>query len=352
MDGSLSAAAMPAPLKGGSLPWRLTVAAMLVAGAVIAALAIGPVPIAPGEVLAILSGEAGSPRDHAVIWQLRLPRVALAGLVGAGLAVAGAMMQGLFRNPMADPGLIGVSAGAALLAAATLVFGERLLPPGWTAYVLPVGAFAGGLVATWIVYRCSVVEGRTSIAVLLLAGIAVNALAMAGTGLLIFLSDDRQVRDINFWMLGSVGGASWTKVWAIGPFVLLPLLLMPWLARALDALNLGEREAGHLGFPVETVKRACCVAVALAVGGAVSVSGIIAFIGLVVPHLVRLAVGPRQSQLLPLSALTGAALLIIADILARTLMAPADLPIGLLTSLIGGPFFLAMILRARREFIA
>lgn len=349
MDG-LSAAALPAAPKGAGLPWRLAIAAMLVAGAAIAALAIGPVPIAPGDVIAILFGDAANPRDHAVIWQLRLPRVALAGLVGAGLAVAGAMMQGLFRNPMADPGLIGVSAGAALVAAATLVFGERLLPGGWTAYMLPVGAFVGGLIATWVVYRCSMVEGRTSIAVLLLAGIAVNALAMAGTGLLIFLSDDRQVRDINFWMLGSVGGASWTKVIAIAPFVLLPLLLMPWLARALDALNLGEREAGHLGFPVETVKRACCLAVALAVGGAVSVSGIIAFIGLVVPHLVRLMVGPRQSQLLPLSALTGAALLIVADILARSLMAPADLPIGLLTSLVGGPFFLAMILRARRDF--
>lgn len=351
MDNAL-AAEVPMLARRFGLPWRLAVAAALVAGAAIAALAIGPVAIAPGDVLAILFGDAAGTRDHAVIWQLRLPRVAMAGLVGAGLAVAGAMMQGLFRNPMADPGLIGVSAGAALVAAATLVFGERLLPVGWTAYVLPVGAFAGGLVATWIVYRCSIVEGRTSIAVLLLAGIAVNALAMAGTGLLIFLSDDRQVRDINFWMLGSVGGATWTKVMAIAPFVLLPLILMPWLARALDALNLGEREAGHLGFPVETVKRACCLAVALAVGGAVSVSGIIAFIGLVVPHLVRLAVGPRQSQLLPLSALTGAALLIAADIGARTLMAPADLPIGLLTSLIGGPFFLAMILRARKEFTA
>lgn len=351
MDGAFAAEA-PARLRYGSLPRRLAIAAALVAVAVTAALAIGPVTIAPGEVIAILFGDATDPRSAAVIWQLRLPRVVLAGLVGAGLAVAGAMMQGLFRNPMADPGLIGVSAGAALVAAGTLVFGERLLPIGWTAYVLPLGAFFGGLVATWIVYRCSNVEGRTSIAVLLLAGIAVNALAMAGTGLLVFLSDDRQVRDINFWMLGSVGGATWTKIMAIAPFVLLPLLLMPWLSRALDALNLGEREAGHLGFPVETVKRVCCLAVALAVGGAVSVSGIIAFIGLVVPHLVRLAVGPRQSQLLPLSALCGAALLIAADIGARSLMAPADLPIGLLTSLIGGPFFLAMILRARKEFSA
>lgn len=327
-------------------------ALVLLAVAAVSALATGPVALSAGQVLAALVGTPADPLHDAVVWQLRLPRMLMAGLVGAGLAVAGAMMQGLFRNPIADPGLIGVSAGASLAAASTIVFGALLVPATLLPYLLPLGAFAGGLAATAVVYRCSVVDGRTSVPVLLLAGIAINALAMAGTGLLIFLSDDRQLRDINFWLLGSVAGASWSKVAAILPFVLLPLLLMPWLSRALDALNLGEREAAHLGFPVEAVKRWACIAAAVAIGGAVSVSGSIGFVGLVVPHLVRLAVGPAQRRLLPLAAITGAALLIVADIFARQVAAPAELPIGLLTSLIGGPFFLGMILRARRSMAA
>jgi iron complex transport system permease protein len=331
---------------------RYGVAAGLLLVAMAASLAIGAVSLTLREVLQALLGHSEDARQAAVIWQLRLPRTLMAGLVGAGLGLAGAMTQGLFRNPIADPGLIGVSAGAAVVTAALIVFGTLLLPGGWLPYALPLGAFAGSLVVIALVSRIALVEARTSVALLLLAGIAINALAMAGTGLLVYLSDDRQMRDITFWTLGSVGGATWIKVAALAPCVILPLLLSPWFGRALDALNLGEREAAHLGFRVERVKRAACLAFALAVGGAVSVSGIIGFVGLVVPHLVRLTFGAQHRVLLPLSALGGATLLILADIVARTIVAPAELPIGLITSFVGGPFFIALLLRRRREFAA
>lgn len=331
---------------------RYAAAVLLLLAAISASLAIGAVPLSLGEVLQALIGKAEDARQAAVIWQLRLPRTLMAGLVGAGLGLAGAMTQGLFRNPIADPSLIGVSAGAAVVTAALIVFGTMLLPSGWLPYALPLGAFAGSLGVIVVVSRIAMVEARTSVALLLLAGIAINALAMAGTGLLVYLSDDRQMRDITFWTLGSVGGATWVKVAALAPCVILPLLLTRWFGRALDALNLGEREAAHLGFRVERVKRAACLSFALAVGGAVSVSGIIGFVGLVVPHLVRLSFGAQHRVLLPLSALGGATLLILADIVARTIAAPAELPIGLITSFIGGPFFIALLVRRRQEFAA
>ena len=331
---------------------RTGLAILLLLAAMAASLAIGAVPLSLRDVLQALMGQAEDARQAAVIWQLRLPRTLMAGLVGAGLALAGAMTQGLFRNPIADPSLIGVSAGAAVVTAALIVFGAILLPPGWLPYAMPLGAFAGSLAVIAIVSRIAMVEARTSVALLLLAGIAINALAMAGTGLLVYLSDDRQMRDITFWTLGSVGGATWVKVWALAPCIILPLICAPWFARALDALNLGEREAAHLGFRVERVKRLACFAFALAVGGAVSVSGIIGFVGLVVPHLVRLTFGARHCVLLPFSAIGGATLLILADVVARTIVAPAELPIGLITAFIGGPFFLALLLRRRREFAA
>jgi iron complex transport system permease protein len=331
-----------------ALRYGLAVAILAAIG--IASLTIGAVPLTLREIGLALTGQGEDARSAAIIWQLRLPRTLMAGLVGAGLALAGALTQGLFRNPIADPSLIGVSAGAALVTAILIVFGGVLLPPGWLAYALPLGAFAGSLVAIALVSRIAMVESRTSVPLLLLAGIALNALAMSGTGFLVYLSDDRQMRDITFWTLGSVGGASWIKLAALAPCILIPLACAPWFARALDALNLGEREAAHLGFPVERVKRLACLAFALAVGGAVSVSGLIGFVGLVVPHMVRLTCGAGHRMLLPLSALGGAALLIGADIVARTVVAPAELPIGLITSFVGGPFFVALLLRYRREF--
>lgn len=324
-----------------------------------ASLAIGAVAIAPGQVLAILGDQVGlslpwayETRQELVLTAIRLPRVLLAIGVGGGLAVSGAVMQGLFRNPLADPSLIGVSSGAALAAVITIVLGSTVFS-AWSdwlgAFLLPAAAFAGGVLATVVVYRLATREGRTSVATMLLAGIAINALAGAGTGLMIFIADDDQLRDLTFWTLGSLGGATWTQLAVVGPVLLGGMLATPLLARPLNALLLGEGEALHLGINTEQVKKLVITLAALVVGAAVAVSGIIGFIGLVVPHLLRLAVGPDHRVLVPGSALLGGALLLGADLLARTIVAPAELPIGIVTALLGAPFFLWLLLRDRKR---
>jgi iron complex transport system permease protein len=213
--------------------------------------------------------------------------------------------------------------------------------------VLPLAAIAGGLATTTILYRLATRSGRTSVATLLLAGIAVGALANAGIGFLVFLADDRQLRDITFWMLGSLGGATWLKVWAILPFLVLALGCVPLVARGLDLLVLGEAEAFHMGIGVERLKRMSIVLVAAATGAAVSVAGVIGFVGIVVPHLLRLVVGPSHRLLLPSAAFLGAILLLASDTFARIIAAPAELPIGIVTAAIGAPFFLSLLLRQR-----
>lgn len=314
----------------------------------------GAVPIAPGRVAAILWGWLGGDatalegRDALVVLNIRLPRVLLGLLVGAGLAVSGALMQGLFRNPLADPGLVGVSAGAGLAAAATIVLGDRFLAGTLMKLpfaVLPFGAFCGGLISTLALYLIATRGGRTSVATMLLAGVALGALASSLTGLLSFLSDDRQLRDLTFWSLGSLGGASWTKLTTVAPIILPLLCCMPVLARGLNGLMLGEAEAYHLGIPVQRIKALTILLVALAVGASVASAGLIGFVGIVVPHLVRLWIGPDHRLLLPLAALGGAMLLVAADIAARLVVAPAELPIGIVTAAIGAPFFLWLLLR-------
>jgi iron complex transport system permease protein len=289
-------------------------------------------------------------RDWLVLWSIRLPRIALAIIVGGLLAISGAIMQGLFRNPLADPALVGVSSGAALSSAALIVVGDRYSATTViveTIGMLPLAAFVGALVATLVLYRVATHEGRTSIAMFLLGGLAIAAIANAGLGLLIFLADDRQLRDINFWLLGSLSGATWRKAGAIAPFLLVALLSVPFIARGLDALVLGEAEAFYSGIAVERIKRGCIVLVAAAVGAAVSVAGVIGFVGIVVPHVLRLVIGPGHRLLLPAATLLGAILLLIADTFARTLAAPAELPIGIVTAAIGAPFFLYLLLRQR-----
>jgi iron complex transport system permease protein len=334
------------------LPALLLGAVALLVIAAVAGLAIGAVRLSPGDVLATLFGQATDSRHEAIILHLRLPRVVMAGLVGAALGISGGIMQGLFRNPLADPSLIGVSAGATVAAASTIVFTGWLFPATWQPVLLPLGAFAGGLLVIAMIYRVALVSGTTVVPILLLAGIAFNAIALSLTGFLVFLANDNQLRDISFWTFGSVGGARWQTVMVLAPFVAAPIVALPWFARALDALNLGEREAGHLGFRVERIKRLACLCTALAVGGAVAVSGTIGFVGLIVPHVVRLLAGPLHRSLLPVSAILGAALLIGADLVARTIVAPAELPIGLITCLIGAPVFLTLLWRSRAEFSA
>jgi iron complex transport system permease protein len=259
-------------------------------------------------------------------------------------------MQGLFRNPLADPALVGVSSGGALAAAAAIVFTDSQIGQSFRFMqhqLLPIAAFAGSLVTTVILYSIASRSGRTSIAIFLLAGIAIAAIANAGIGLLVFIADDRQLRDITFWLLGSLSGATWPKLATLAPVLGLALIACVSIARGLDVLVLGEAEAFHSGVDVERLKRISIVLVSAMTGVAVSVCGVVGFVGIVVPHLLRLVIGPAHRLLLPASMLLGAVLLVGADTLARTIVAPAEMPIGILTAAIGAPFFLGMLLRQR-----
>ncbi|WP_421996760.1 FecCD family ABC transporter permease [Reyranella sp.] len=329
--------------------------ALAALASVAAGLCIGAFPISAGQLLSALGLSDGPVDDTtaAVLYAIRAPRVLAAFAVGAALAAGGGALQSLFRNPLADPGLLGVSSGAALAAVSVIVLGERvmhLVPPHLRPWLLPLAAFAGGLAATLVVYRLAARQGITLIGTLLLAGIAINALAAAGIGLLVFIADDQQLRTLIFWTMGGFGGVTWV---AIVPSLLVLALAVPILlpsAHLLDALALGEREAGHVGVDVERLKRRLVTQVALAVGAGVAISGTVGFVGLVAPHIVRLLLGPAHRTLLPAAALFGGAFLVLADALARTLVAPAEMPIGVLTALVGGPFFLWLLAgRAARE---
>lgn len=315
-------------------------------------LASGASDASASAVLLDLFGHSDSvsARDSLIIYDIRMPRMLLGIMVGAALAVSGAVMQGLFRNPLADPGLIGVSSGASLGAVSVIVLGATVLAP-LTAplgvFALPVFGFIGGLVTTLLLYAVATRQGQTSVATMLLAGIALAALGLALTGVLIFMADDRQLRDLTFWSLGSLAGATWAKVATIGPIIAIALATTPFLAPGLNALALGEPTANHLGIPVQRLKYASIVAVAAAVGASVAMTGGIGFVGIVVPHLLRLAIGPDNRYLLPASALLGASMLLIADAVSRTIVAPAELPIGIVTALVGAPFFLWILLRKR-----
>jgi iron complex transport system permease protein len=325
--------------------------------ALLLSLALGPVNLPLGDTLQALLHLLGLPiaGDGAgqavlILGQIRLPRALLGLSAGAVLALCGVAMQGLFRNPLADPGLVGVSSGAALGAAATIVGSEMIggIPQLLEPYLLSLSAFAGGLGVTALVYRLGRREGHTHVATMLLAGIAITALSGAVIGLLTYVADDGTLRTLTFWNLGSLNGASYARLW---PLLLVTLAITFWLPRrapALNALLLGESEARHLGFDVERLKRELVFCTALGVGAAVAAAGMIGFVGLVVPHLVRLMIGPNHRLLLPASALAGGSLLLLADLLARLMLAPAELPIGIVTALLGAPFFLYLLLRQPR----
>ncbi len=289
-----------------------------------------------------------------VIFEIRLPRVVLGLAVGGALAVAGASMQGLFRNPLADPGLIGVSAGAACGALLFIVFGA-----GWFVTLgldgrwgLPLFAVVGAILTTLTIYSLSLVEGRSHVATLLLTGLAVNALAGAFVGFLVFSATDEQIRSFTFWTLGSLAEADWSMIGIGVPVMLLLLGLLLMFSRGLNALLLGEAEAHHLGLNVQALKRALILLSAAAVALTVSLCGIIGFIGLIVPHLVRLTLGPDNRFLLPTAALLGGALLLGADLVARNSVGPAELPVGVVTAAIGAPFFLFLLHQAKRHAAA
>jgi iron complex transport system permease protein len=319
-------------------------------------LALGPVSLPLGDTLLAALRLLGVPvggvelqQAELILGQIRLPRSLLGLCVGAVLALSGVAMQGLFRNPLADPGLVGVAGGAALGAAIAIVGGSMIggLPPALAPYLLSICAFTGGLIVTAVVYRFGRRDGQTHVATMLLAGVALTAMSGAGVGLFTYLADDATLRSLTFWNLGSLNGASYPRLW---PLLLVTLGVALWLPRRADALNallLGESEALHLGFNVERIKLELVLCTALGVGAAVAAAGLIGFIGLVVPHLMRLLVGPDHRVLLPASLLAGASLLLLADLAARLVLAPAELPIGIITALLGGPFFLYLLVRGR-----
>jgi iron complex transport system permease protein len=332
----------PALLIGGLV---VGLVAACVAGVAIGAFSI-PLTDIGGSLLHRLGLDVGpvpEPVADSVLWEIRVPRVALALVVGAALGCAGASMQGSFSNPLAEPGIVGVSSGAALGAVAGISLGFAALG-SWS---LPIAAFVGGLVTVVLVYVASRSDGRIEVVTLILTGIAVNALAGAVIGLLTFFSTDAELRSITFWSLGSVAQATWPKVAVVAPLALVGIVLACARAHELDLLSLGDRAAGHVGVDVDRLRAVMLVIVAVLTASAVAVSGIILFVGLVVPHLVRMVAGPGHRLLLPASALGGAALLVVADLAARTIAAPAEIPLGVLTALVGSPFFFWLLRRTR-----
>jgi len=337
-------------VRGAALSIGLGVA--LIAGIILSALA-GQLPISPAEVAGSLLRAAGihtgwapvDPIVESTLWVVRFPRIVMALAVGAALAVAGAVMQAIFGNPLAEPGVVGVSSGSALGAAIGIVFGVTFLG-SWSTAVL---AFAGGLAATLLVYFVSRANGRTEVVTLLLTGIAINAFAGAGLALLLFLANSASREQLVFWQLGSLNGSLWGEVGIVLVIAVLGTIAALLLGRRYDLLALGERSARHLGVNVEALRISSIVLVALLTGAAVAFVGIISFVGLIVPHLVRLAIGPSHRPLILASAVGGGALMMFADLGARTIVPGADLPIGMLTSLIGGPFFFYLLFRARKR---
>ncbi|OSM95034.1 iron ABC transporter [Lonsdalea populi] len=302
---------------------------------------IGAMPITLSELMTSSS--------ESLPWQvwfnIRLPRVLLAVLVGVALALSGAAMQGLFRNPLADPGLLGVSSGAALGVGLSVVF-PLALPAMVALYWPMLAAFVGSAAIMLLLFALSVSAG-SPLSRLLLAGIAINALCSAATGVLSWISNDQQLRQLSLWGMGSLGQAQWSMVIVVATLVLPCAGCLQRLARRLNLLQLGDEEAHYLGVDVRRTRRQVVILSAVLVAAAVAVSGIIGFVGLVMPHLIRITLGADHRWLLPGSALGGALLLLLADTLARTMVAPAEMPVGLLTSLVGGPWFLWLILRRK-----
>lgn len=331
---------------------------LLLSIAVLLGVGVGQVSISPGQIFAILvkhigleTGISVSPVEEAVLVGIRLPRVVLGVLVGAALAISGASLQGLYRNSLADPALIGISSGASVAAVAFLVIGSKAA--GWMAgftgiSTLSAVTFTGAILSAVLVYRLAVVQGKVLVSTMLLAGIGVNAVAMALTGLFTYQANDAQLRSITFWTLGSLGGATWNQVVGTLPFLGLAIVVMPSLSKSLNAFSLNEENAAHLGVRTERVKRIILFLTALAVGASVAVAGVIGFVGLLVPNIIRILVGPDHRFVLPLSAIGGALLLVTADLISRTAFGSSELPIGILTALLGGPFFIYLLLKERK----
>ena len=325
-------------------------AGVLVAAAVSACL--GQVYVPPGEVLGSIADKVGLDigflpshiNGENALWNIRFPRLVMGLLVGAALGAAGAVMQGVFGNPLAEPGVIGISSGAAVGACSVIVFGWTFLGP----FTLPAAAFLTAVVTTLLVYGLSRKDGKTDVVTLVLMGVAVNAVCSGIIAFLVFAGDTAAREQIVFWQLGSFNGVRWDVVRIAAPLIGIGLVGVLSISHKLDLLALGERAARHLGLDVERLRMVAVLLVALLVATAAFV-GIVAFIGLVVPHVIRMAIGPSHRHLVPAAALGGAITVMIADVIARTALEFADRPIGMLTSLVGGPFFFWLLLRTRNQ---
>ncbi|EIA0834857.1 FecCD family ABC transporter permease [Vibrio parahaemolyticus] len=322
----------------------------------IASITVGPMNISFTDSLRGLIGAHSelAPHIQLVINEIRLPRTILCMFIGAILAICGVVMQGLFRNPLAEPGIIGVSAGAALGGAfAIVVFAEfsQHHPQLMNLAALPLFAFLGGALTTVLVYWLGTNKFGTSVTIMLLAGVAISALSGAAIGFLNFSADDQMLRDLTLWSMGSLAGANWAGIGLASVTLVVLLFWFHKKAMSLNALLLGESEARHLGVPVQRLKRQLILLSAVGVGVTVSICGAIGFIGLVIPHLGRMLAGPDHRTLLPISALLGALLLTCADMIARVLLAPAELPVGIVTALIGAPFFIYLLFQQRGKIL-
>lgn len=335
----------------GALWPRLALGAALLLAAVLLGLALGPTTIAPGDTMRVLLSHLGigsadgvTQATRTIVWDVRLPRVLLAGLVGATLAMSGATYQGVFRNPLADPYLIGVATGAALGATIVIVSGVNVAWHGLS--LLPLAAFTGALVSVVVVYGVARVGNTVPVTTLILAGVAVSALSTAATSYLM-IHNTTNAGLIFSVTLGGFNTATWPKLLWVLPYAVPAAIVILAHRRVINVLSLDEDQARYLGVDVERTKLLLLGASSLAAAAAVSVGGTIGFVGLVVPHAVRLVWGPDNRQLLPMSMLTGGAFLIVADILARTLDRPAEIPVGIITACCGVPFFLYLLRRAR-----
>jgi iron complex transport system permease protein len=315
------------------------------------AIAFGTVVIPFADVFSALFSTEQISRTDLVIQQIRLPRALLAALVGALLGICGATTQGLFRNPLADPSLIGVTAGAAAGAALMIFFASNLssLEGLFGIGLISMGAFVSGIITVLLVYSLASNQNGTSVATMLLAGIAITAIAGGLTSLVEFFADNEMLRRISLWRMGGLEGANYQRVAVAAGFAFSICLILPRFSNALNALLLGESEARHLGVSVQRTKIMLIVLVAAGVATSVALAGTITFVGLVVPHIIRLMIGPDHRYLLPMSALGGAILLLLADTLARAAFAPIELPVGLVTAMLGAPFFISL-LRNRHSY--
>jgi iron complex transport system permease protein len=340
-------------------PLKMTAAAAGLAGLVLMALCLGPYAhLSAGELwfaLRGLIGWAGGADEMTmlIVRDIRLPRIVLALLAGGALALSGGTLQGLFRNPLADPGLIGVSSGGAIGAVVVIIFaGDRIDQASpWAGFLLPLASMAGAIAVTLLIYQVARTHLGTRVVLMLLCGIAVNALAGAFIGLAIYLADDQQMRAFTFWSMGSLAQSGWGLILPALLLCLPAAVVLFFQSRKLDAMLLGEAQAWSMGVDVQVVKHRVILASAALAGATVALCGMIGFIGLVAPHLARLIVGPEHRTMLPLALLLGAILLLVADTLARLVVAPAEVPVGIFTALLGAPFFLALLLHRRANLV-